>query len=233
MPLVDVASPPVSGHQYVVRTTVRYEGVVGPAYFDMWNHFTDGGAYYTRNLAPTGPTGHFEEQSGEREVMLPFTAEPGMVLERLTIALVMPGKGKIWIKPMEIFSQLGPKEMRALEPAFFGLRGLAAVALYVATPIAICTLVALLLLSIRLARLPARWMRRLFLVAALVGIFFMGAGVYVAASNDLRHRYALAYLPSIISGASLAVICLVSHQAIQRSARQEEQRRMREMDMIS
>lgn len=101
-PIVEVRNPPVESHLYVVRGRIKYENVVGDAYIEMWNDFGGRGAYFTRTLGGVGPMRSISGTSGWRDIGLPFTAEPGMKPERITINVVMPGGGTVFLSPLTI-----------------------------------------------------------------------------------------------------------------------------------
>src|SRR5579872_34248 len=103
-PIVDIADPPVSTHRYCVRGRVKYENVAGTAYLEMWSDFGKNGAFFSRGLAEVGPMRAITGSSPWRDFELPFYAEPGMRLERLTINVVMPGPGTITIGPLTLGS---------------------------------------------------------------------------------------------------------------------------------
>src|SRR5262245_56880551 len=44
-------APSVSTHQYVVRGQVKYEGVTGDGYLELWNDFGSKGQFFSRSLA--------------------------------------------------------------------------------------------------------------------------------------------------------------------------------------
>jgi len=54
--LAEIANPGITKDRYVVRGRVRYRGVIGEGYLEMWNLFGDGGRYFTRTLAMPGPS---------------------------------------------------------------------------------------------------------------------------------------------------------------------------------
>jgi hypothetical protein len=96
--LFAVQQPGVREAVYALKARVRYENVEGAAFLEMWNHFPDGSAYFSRTLADQGPMACFRGTSDWRDMVLPFFASgTSMRPSRLVINLVMPGKGRIWI----------------------------------------------------------------------------------------------------------------------------------------
>lgn len=102
--IVQVDNPPVASHQYVVRGRVKYEDVAGTAYLEMWSDFGAQGAHFSRTLGEVGPMRLITGTSNWRDIELPFFAEPGMRPARITINVVMPGKGTIQLSPLTLQS---------------------------------------------------------------------------------------------------------------------------------
>lgn len=89
--------------QYAVRGRVRYSGVAGEAYLEMWNIMPDGSRYFSRTLAPSGPMGIISGDSDWRGFLLPFNLmETRPTHVDLEINVVMPGKGTIEVSPIAI-----------------------------------------------------------------------------------------------------------------------------------
>ena len=99
--LVTIDRPPTGGGPYVVRGMVRYDGVEGQGYLEMWSVFPDGGRYFTRTLAPQGSLAALRGESNWRPFELPFM--PGTETpSRLEIDLVLPGRGSVVIGPLRL-----------------------------------------------------------------------------------------------------------------------------------
>lgn len=90
-------NPATPSHQYMLRGRVKYEDVSGDAYLEMWSNFGDKGEFFSRSLSPGGPMGKLTGTSDWREFSLPFFAESGMKPVRITLNVVLPGKGRVWI----------------------------------------------------------------------------------------------------------------------------------------
>lgn len=95
IPLFTIDSPGVAVPRYLLAGEVRGEGIEGRAYLEMWSFFAGGGRYFSRTLADVGPMGSLGGTFDFRPFMLPFTAEPGMKLERLAVNVVLPGRGTV------------------------------------------------------------------------------------------------------------------------------------------
>jgi hypothetical protein len=105
--IVEVDNPPVDSHQYVLRGWVKYQDVAGAAVLEMWNDFGPRGAYFSRTFADVGPMRSISGTSDWREVELPFHAEPGMRPQKITVNVVMPGRGAIWLSSLTLHSLEG------------------------------------------------------------------------------------------------------------------------------
>jgi hypothetical protein len=101
--LVEIANPGITRDQYMVRGRVRYRGVVGDGYLEMWNHFPDGGSYFTRTLLDSGPLQKITGSSDWREFGLYFDATGAKApVEKLVIGLVLPGAGEVSLSDMTL-----------------------------------------------------------------------------------------------------------------------------------
>lgn len=95
IPLFTIDSPGVTVPRYLLAGQVRGEGIEGRAYLEMWSFFAGGGQYFSRTLADAGPMGSLSGTFDSRPFMLPFTAEPGMKLEKLAVNVAFPGRGTV------------------------------------------------------------------------------------------------------------------------------------------
>lgn len=101
--LLSIDSPGVTSARYVLRGQVKCEEVAGQGYLEMWNYFPDGGAYFSRTLAATGPMGALSGTQSWRPFELPFTNKegaPGPV--KLVFGVVLPGKGAVWLSGVRL-----------------------------------------------------------------------------------------------------------------------------------
>jgi hypothetical protein len=101
--LTEIVNPGITRDRYVVRGRVRYRGVVGDGYLEMWNLFGDGGRYFTRTLRDAGPLQKITGSSEWRDFGLYFDATGAAAPpEKLTIGLVLPGGGEVTISNMTL-----------------------------------------------------------------------------------------------------------------------------------
>jgi hypothetical protein len=102
--IIDCSAPKIETHQYVVRGQVKYEGVSGDGYLELWNNFGSKGKFFTRSLGEWGAMRKIQGSSGWRQFELPFCAEPGMRPEKLTLNVVLPGAGTVVISQPSLFA---------------------------------------------------------------------------------------------------------------------------------
>ncbi|NJK62844.1 MAG: hypothetical protein HC921_09330 [Synechococcaceae cyanobacterium SM2_3_1] len=113
-PLLDIEDPQLSQPQWRVEGLIRYEGVEGEAYLELYSHLPEG-KFFSRTLAESGPWRSITGSSSWRPVVLTFDAtgggEPGPVRpEKLEVNLVLPGAGVVEIGPLSLhngWSDLG------------------------------------------------------------------------------------------------------------------------------
>ncbi len=114
MTLAEIANPGITQDRYVVRGRVRYRGVVGEGYLEMWNLFGDGSRYFTRTLDVVGPLQKITGSSEWRDFGLYFDATGAKAPpETLIIGLVLPGAGEVSISNMtlvELDSAMPPRD---------------------------------------------------------------------------------------------------------------------------
>ncbi|HPA19575.1 MAG TPA: hypothetical protein PLU30_17640, partial [Verrucomicrobiae bacterium] len=108
--LANWKSPGLKTAFYAVRGQVRYEGVEGTGYLEMWNEFGAENRFFTRTMGQQGPMRTVSGTSPWRAFYLPFngTGAPGLPTA-LEVNLVLPGKGKVEISNMELleFADVG------------------------------------------------------------------------------------------------------------------------------
>jgi hypothetical protein len=124
--LVAISSPGISQLQYTLIGRVRYEGVATGSYLEMWNHFPDGGFYFTRTLGTMGPMRRLDGDSPWRDFSLPFfsSSETG-VPSRLVVNLVLNGPGTVELSPIQLveYDSPGALQNAAHGDGWWGQRG--------------------------------------------------------------------------------------------------------------
>ncbi len=94
--LVEIDAPGITKNRYAVKGRVRYEGVVGEGYLEMWNVFADNGRYFTRTIEQQGPMRSLTGNADWRSIVLPFDAAGAAAPpERLIINVVLPKRGVV------------------------------------------------------------------------------------------------------------------------------------------
>lgn len=101
--LLTLTDPGITATEYALTGRVSYEGVRETGYLEMWNHFPNGGAYFTKTLEDSGPMGSLRGTSNWRPFSLPFmsNAEAGFPNE-LEFNLVLPGPGTVRIAELRL-----------------------------------------------------------------------------------------------------------------------------------
>ncbi|MBW2701851.1 MAG: alkaline phosphatase D family protein [Deltaproteobacteria bacterium] len=96
--------PDIEQSVYALRGQVRCQGVVGKAYLEMWNHFDDGKRFFSRSLSEQGPLKVLTGDQDWRLFVLPFnnTRPESSAPTRLVVNLVMPGKGRVELRDLEL-----------------------------------------------------------------------------------------------------------------------------------
>jgi hypothetical protein len=108
--LARIEKPALRTAVWAITGEVRYEGVEGQGYLEMWSFFPGGGHYFSRTLAQAGPMAAVSGSSGWRPFCLPFfnrPDQPGPVA--LEVNLALPGKGRVDIGALRL-SQFAPGE---------------------------------------------------------------------------------------------------------------------------
>jgi hypothetical protein len=119
IPLLDIEQPNVQGRSYLLKGRVKYSlvaagtGTSDAGYLEMWNHFPDGGAYFTRTLGASGPMAKFVGTSDWRDVALPFDKADAPSPAKLVVNLHLPGPGTVELGPLELIDDVSFGPTRA------------------------------------------------------------------------------------------------------------------------
>jgi len=102
IPLFKVDHPQITRQFYALVGTLRLKDVTPGSYLELWNHFPDGSAYFTRTLASAGPLGTLSGSGEGKPFALPFDKAtfPAPVL--LEVNLVLAGPGTVEFGPIEL-----------------------------------------------------------------------------------------------------------------------------------
>jgi hypothetical protein len=93
--VLEIDDPKITQTNYAIRGRVKYKDVKGHGYLEMWNHFPDGTAYFSRTLDTSGPMGELHGESDWREFVLPFYSKPGKLPSKLEVNVVLPEGGTV------------------------------------------------------------------------------------------------------------------------------------------
>lgn len=220
--LVTIDHPPIAGPAYAVAGQVRYQGVEGQGYIEMWTVFPDGQRFFSRTVALQGPLAVLHGDSPWRPFQLPFNLSGGSQLpSRLEINLVLPGRGTVWLGPIHLgpWSAPAPTVRGVWWSERFGVLVGAILGGFVGVVGGI------------IGALGGRGKARRLVVTLLVGMIALGGclvlvGAAAASSSQPRHVW---YPPLVIGGAS-AIIALVLLPAMRRRYAADELRRIEAMD---
>lgn len=219
-PILVLKGLSATASQYAIQGQVRYEGVTGVSYLEMWTVLEDGGRYFTRTLGTSGPLGAITGTSTWRPFALPFDlnkARPSQV--SLEVNLVLRGPGVVEIGPLQLVNLSPDGRSRAWwssQTAGWLGGGLGA----------------LIGLAMALAGvLAGRDAARPVVMGILAGVFAVGlaglsVGVVAAFSSQ---PYAVCY-PLLLLGSIATVLAVVLRLKLSRHWRAVELRKMQAMD---
>jgi hypothetical protein len=112
--LVKLQNPAITQKLYAIIGEIKYEGVRGTGYLEMWNYFPPAkpgmmeAAYFSRTLGESGEMGKITGTSNWRRFMLPFnrtgTSERPT---RLEFNLFLPAQGNVYVGPIKLVEYTG------------------------------------------------------------------------------------------------------------------------------
>lgn len=112
--LLRITNPPISKTLYAITGEIKYEGVKGDGFIEMWNCFPPDkrGAfenkYFSRTLGESGDMGKITGTSNWRTFMLPFDRTGSKAKPtRLEINVVLPAQGTVYIGPIKLVEYKG------------------------------------------------------------------------------------------------------------------------------
>jgi hypothetical protein len=112
--LAKIENPPVKLRAYLLRGKVKFEGVQGEGFLEIWNHFPEPkkGAYFSRTMAETGPMGKLRGDSPWKEFVLPFNFDdPNFPMpEKIQFNVFLPASGAVWLTDLELI-EISPKDL--------------------------------------------------------------------------------------------------------------------------
>ena len=221
--LVTIDHPQVTTPGYVALGDVRYQGVEGQGYLEMWSVFPNGERFFSRTLAGEGALAALHGESSWRRFELPFfVSGTSETPSRLEINLVLPGRGTVWLGPMRLerssapaggarggwWSERSGSLVGAVLGSLFGLVGA--------------------LIGV----LGGRGRARRLVLLLLVGMVAVGASLAllgVVATGSSQPRYV--WYPLLLVGGLSAVVGLVVLPGVRRRYAADELRRIEAMDL--
>ena len=95
--LFEIENPGVEQCILVYRAQIRTEGVDGRTYLEMWCRFKGKGEFFSKgfNQALSGTNEWTKKE-------IPFFLKQGQMPETVKLNLVIEGKGKVWVKDIEL-----------------------------------------------------------------------------------------------------------------------------------
>jgi hypothetical protein len=112
--LLKITNPPVTKTLYAILGEMKYEGVQGDGYLEMWNCFAPRAAgmpeghYFSKTLAESGDMGKITGTSNWRSFTLPFnragTSNPPT---RLELNLILLGSGDVYLSNLRLIEYTG------------------------------------------------------------------------------------------------------------------------------
>jgi hypothetical protein len=217
--LVTIDHPAIAGPRYGVSGEVRYQGVEGQGYLEMWSVFPDGQRFFSRTLAGQGPLAALHGESNWRRFELPFDlGGASQVPSRLEINLVLPGSGTVWLGPIHLSAAAGTAQ---------GVWWSERAGILVGTVLGSFLGVVGAIIGV----LGGRGRARRLVLTLLVGVIVVGAslvlvGAAAVASSQPRH----VWYPFLALGGAAALIGLVLRPAMRRRFAADELRRIEALD---
>jgi hypothetical protein len=208
----------VAEEGYVVTGEVRYEGVQGQGFLEMWSVFAGGGRYFSRTMDPSGPMGILTGSSDWRAFALPFYLNGVAPPERLEINVVLPGTGTVSVRNL----RLGGLETIP-HAGWWSDRTAGLVGGIAGGVIGIFGALTGWLVSRRRAR---NFTLAAMAIAAGFGVILLAAGAVALATSQPYGTW----FPLLLTGSILAVVFGVNRPKAQRAYAEAELRRMQARD---
>lgn len=216
-----IERPAIKGPRYAVTGQVRYEGVEGTGYLEMWNHFPNGGQYFSRTLADVGPMMKLQGSSGWRPFSLPFDATGAPPPTRLVVNVVLPGRGLVYLGPLQLVDGI----QGANGASGWSLDRAAGLIGGVAGGLVGCV-------GALIGVLASRGRAKRFVTIAIVSLAIGGTVAFAAGVVALSRSQPYAvYYPLLLIGFLATVVPLGLRPSIRRRYEEIELRRMRAHDL--
>src|SRR5215475_7425533 len=101
--VLTIVQPKITTDFYVITGEVRYDNVEGDGFLEMWSHFGETAAYFSRTLGVSGPMAKLTGTSDWRAFMLPFNAKGASSRpSKLVVNVRLPGKGSVFLRNLKL-----------------------------------------------------------------------------------------------------------------------------------
>lgn len=103
LPITTLRKPPVTKRFYVVHGRVKYEGVGGAGFLEMWSDLGDEKRFFSRTVEAAGPMRALSGSSGWREFCLPASLLTDASLPlpvALELNVHLPEGGTVWLSEL-------------------------------------------------------------------------------------------------------------------------------------
>jgi hypothetical protein len=223
--LLTIENPGVKTTTYAIRGQVRYEGVEGNGYLEMWSHFPDGKKFFSKGVTRSGPSRRLEGSSDWRLFVLPFHIVKGKDRPvKLELNLVLPGRGTVEIGPLRLVEYEKGEDPLAMPGQWWGERDAGIIGAILGVSLGCVGAV--------IGCLGGSGRARGFVMAALramtaFGIACLAVGVVAAARSQ---PYAV-YYPLLLCGIICTVVSMAVLPGIRKRYEAMELRKMKAQDI--
>jgi hypothetical protein len=101
--VLSIVQPKITTDFYAVTGQVRYDKVEGDGFLEMWSHFGETAAYFSRTLGVAGPMAKLTGTSDWRAFTLPFNAKGASSRpSKLVVNVQFPGKGSVFLRNLKL-----------------------------------------------------------------------------------------------------------------------------------
>src|SRR5262245_41697621 len=101
--VLTIVQPKVTTDFDAVTGEVRYDNVEGDGFLEMWSHFGETVAYFSRTLGVAGPMAKLTGTSDWRAFRLPFNAKGASSRpSKLVVNVQLPGKGSVFLRDLKL-----------------------------------------------------------------------------------------------------------------------------------
>jgi hypothetical protein len=101
--VLTINQPKITTDFYVITGEVRYDNVEADGFLEMWSHFGEMAAYFSRTLGVSGPMAKLTGTSDWRAFNLPFNAKGASSSPtKLVMNVYLPGKGSVFLRNLKL-----------------------------------------------------------------------------------------------------------------------------------